>query len=180
MNLSALIFGERRPWQVAALFDDEQEARQAAEAVVAEERLQPDQVRIYRPSDALAPGKLNPRRRSFGIARTLVRAHLVLGAVGALAGLLVALSMQVIGFAAFAGSPIYATALVTFLGLIAGLLLGGLVSLRPDQDVLRYRLEEAMADGQRWAVVVRARDHGEETRAGRTLQARYGELIAAL
>jgi len=47
MNYSALIFGERRPWQVAALFDDEQEARQAAEAVLAEERLQSDQARTW-------------------------------------------------------------------------------------------------------------------------------------
>jgi len=180
MNLSTLIFGERRPWQVAALFDDEQEARRSAEAVQTEEQLEPEEVVVFRPSDAQAPGKLNPRRRSVGIARTLVRAHLVLGAVGAVVGLVVALAVLASGFGAFTGSPIYSTALVTLLGLIGGLLLGGLVSLRPDQDVLRYRLEEAMADGDRWAVVVRARDHGEETRAGRSLRAHDGELIAAL
>lgn len=180
MKASSTVFGERFPHQAAAVFDTEQEARQAAAAVQAELGLDPSQVRVFRPEDAAAQGKLNSRRQSPGIARTLVKSHLVLGAVGAGAGLIVAMGLLWMGFGAFVASPVFGSALVVFLGLIAGLLLGGLVSMRPDQDVFGYRLEAAMTEGSRWAVVVRARDHGEEIRAGQTLQAHHGELVAAL
>lgn len=179
MRASSAIFGERFPWQVAAVFEDEERARGAAETLQSEENLRPEQVRIYRPEEAGAPGKLNPRRQNHGIAGTLVKSHLTLGVAGALAAFLLAMLLLWSGFQAFVASPAIATAAVTFLGLIAGLLLGGLVSLRPDQDVLRFRLEEAMASEHGWAVVVRARTHGEETRAAQRLQERDGKVISA-
>jgi len=68
-------------------------------------------------------------------------------------GLLVALGIHAVGFEAFVGSPIYATALLIFLGLIAGLLLGGLVSLRPDQACCAtgWKRPWRTADAGRWS-----------------------------
>lgn len=180
MKASAAIFGEPYPWQVGAVFDDERAARRAAAAVRAEENLAPDQVAIFKPQDVQSPEMLNPRSRSRGIAHTLVRAHVVLGILGALGGLVVGLALLAAGVGPFASNAVFATALTTALGLVAGLLLGGLVSLRPDQDVLRLRLEKAMAEGDRWAVVVHARDHGEGSRVGQALRAWHGTVIAAL
>jgi hypothetical protein len=59
---------------------------------------------------------------------------------------------------------------------VAGLLLGGLFSLRPDHDLLITRVEEAARSG-RWAVVVHARDHGEERKAREVLERMSDRVI---
>ena len=116
-----------------------------------------------------------------GIARTLVKAHLVLGGIGALVGLRIALALLLFtGVRAFTSSPAFSIGLLTALGLVAGLLLGGLVSLRPNQDVLRMRLAKVMGDGERWAVVVHARDHADESRERKIPEQQCGEIVAVL
>jgi hypothetical protein len=178
MKATTAVFGERFPWKVGAVFDDPEAARQAFEAVTAEAALPPSQVRMVKPGETAGKRRLEPESR--GIGWTIVRAHLTLGMVGALVGMLVAGVLLLTGIGAFTSSPLVTAVLATVFGFVAGLLLGGLVSLRPDQDVLSVRLEDALRDGQHWAVLVHARDHGEERRAKDVLEGRHGRVIAGL
>jgi hypothetical protein len=87
---------------------------------------------------------------------------LVLGLV--IAGILVLTEV-----AAFASNPGYTFLVFAFFGGIFGMLLGGLLALRPDHDPLINRVKKASRKG-RWSVVVHARDHDEEQRAKDALE----------
>jgi hypothetical protein len=153
---------------VSAEFQSDDQARHAAKKLVAEAGLPSRQVRVVKPHDRSVSRKLEPEPQ--GIARTLVRSHLTLGLGGGVLGLITGLVLASSGIDAVASSPAYTIGLLTGFGAILGMFLAGLISLRPDHDLVIDLVETAANEG-RWSVVVHAHNHKEEHQAKQTLDA---------
>ena len=172
---ASAFFGEKYLTKVAAVFDDADQARAAAERVGREANIASDQIRVLRPDDPAMSRKLEPETR--GIARTLLRAHVTLGTAGLLIGLGAAFLLLALDIVLFAWNPLYTVLVFAFFGAIAGLLLGGLVSLRPDHDRLIAWVRSSAREGE-WFVLVHARDHEQERRAKDALQALSRKVVS--
>jgi hypothetical protein len=146
-------FGERSLTLVAADFEDRTSAERAAETLKRDPELD-GEVAVIRPGDPLTSRKLEPEQR--GIWWTLVRSHIVFGIAGAAAG--AAIALMLIGtWAAAADSPGFVTLFVTVMGAFFGMMIAGLVTLRPDHGIVIRQVREALGKG-RYAVVVRPLD----------------------
>lgn len=174
---ASAFFGEKYLTKVAAVFGDGDQARAAADRVARDAHIASDQIRVLSPDDPAMSRKLEPETR--GIARTLARSHITLGIAGLLVGLGAALLLIALDIILFAWNPLYTVIAFGFFGAIAGLLLGGLVSLRPDHDRLIAWVRASAREGQ-WFVVVHARDHDEERRAKEALQGLSGKVATTL
>lgn len=177
MSTHSLLFGERSLTTVAALFGQPRDARDAAQDVVHDARLPPTQVRVVGPGDPAVDRKLEPEDR--GIASTLVKSHVTLGIGGFVIGLTAGAVLLLAGIGWAVASPWYTLGLAAAFGAVGGLLLGGLVSIRPDRAMLDTVVEAAIQKG-RWAVIVHPVKHGEDMRALEVLQRSGGEVIRTL
>ena len=139
---------ERSPTLVIADFGTNEAAAAALAA------LHDQQAFIVGPKDPMAPRKLEPDSR--GIGRTLLMSHLLLGAAGALVGLLAGW-LLIRNWPAAALSPGYTLFVATALGAVFGMLLAGLISIRPDHVVLIRQAHAARKRG-RWIVAVHPTD----------------------
>jgi hypothetical protein len=174
---SSIIFGERSLTKIAALFDQAMDARVAAERVVRDGRLPLKRVLIVGPSDRALGRKLEPEDE--GIFWTLVKAHVRLGAGGLVFGLLFGWLLLISDLEFATASPYYTVGVAGMFGLIAGLLLGGLVTLRPDHTVLITRVKEGLGRGQ-WAVLVHPTSRDQGIRAVNVLEHCGGAVIETL
>ena len=173
----SMIFGEQSLTKVAALFDQAIDARAAAERVVRDGRLPMKRVLVVGPGDRALGRKLEPEDR--GIFSTLLKAHISLGGAGLIVGLLFGW-IQVLSGVQFAeASPYYTVGVAGAFGMIAGLILGGLVTLRPDHTVLITRVKEGLRNGQ-WAVVVHPTSRDQESRALNVLEHCGGAVVQTL
>ena len=170
----SVLFGERSLSKVAGVFDEGQEARSVMEEILHEAVLDPVQVQVVRPNDPAVGNKLEPEET--GIARTLIRAHITLGLVGLIAGLAFAAVLILSGVDFARSSPYYTVILAAGFGTAVGMMFGGLVTLRPDHDLLIYEVEEA-AQQCHWAVVVHPVDHEQEMRARQVIERSHGHLV---
>jgi hypothetical protein len=173
----SLLFGERSLTTVAALFGQAQDARDAAEHVVQDGRLPAEQVKVMGPGDPAIERKLEPEEP--GIFHTLIKAHVVLGIVGVIGGLLLAWVLYSAGVGFAVSSPFYTFVILGIFGLLGGLMLGGLVTIRPDRTLLDTKVEEAVYEGQ-WAVVVHPTNRGQEERARDVLEHSGGQVVRTL
>jgi hypothetical protein len=141
-----------------------------AEAVVGELRRQAafseDEVDLIEPGDPAADRKFLPD--SAGVRRSLVHWHLVLGAAGLAIGVIVAIVLIVAGIELFELSPGYTFLVTVFFGTLFGLLLGGLVSIRPDQGHAAAEIKDRSAVGC-WTVVVHCHSRDQTALARRLL-----------
>lgn len=169
--------GEVSNSKLAAVFDSAVAARDAAAAVVAAAGLQPAQVKLVAPDEPEPDIKLEPE--GGGIWRTIVVAHLRLGIAGAVVGAIAAGIMIWAGLPFVARSPMAALAVATCFGAVGGLLLGGLVSIRPDHDRYVQATHDAMA-AHRTTVVVHALSHEQQQRARDFLVERGAEVTGTL
>ncbi len=176
MALSA-IFGERYLSKAGGVYDSEEEAREVARRIGDRTSVRDEQVKVVNPHDRQVGRKLEPE--STGIAYTLVKSHVTLGIIGAVVGLLVGLLLVSFGGQMFATSPSYTTIVAAAVGAIAGLLLGGLASIRPDHDLLITEVQRAAKQG-RWAVVVHARDEDEKRAVEAVLKERAEDVKKTL
>jgi len=171
------VSGEVSNSKLAAVFDSGAAARDAAAAVIAEIGLQPAQVKVITPGEPDADIKLEPE--GGGIWRTIVRAHVWLGIAGAVLGAVAFGIMMAMGVPFVARSPVAAGLATVFFGTVGGLLLGGLVAIRPDHDRYVHATHDAM-DARRTTVVVHALSHDEQSRAKAFLAGRGGEVTGTL
>jgi hypothetical protein len=158
--------GERMNSMVGADFGSAEAAESAADAVRADRGLDASGLQVIRPQDPEMDRKLEPE--SGGIAGTLVRAHVVLGVLGLLGGLTLSLALVAFGIQPLAASPIMSVGVITAFATVAGLLLGGLFSLRPDHDPLIHQAKSSARSG-RWFVVVHTRKPEQKERAASVL-----------
>ncbi len=171
------ITGELSNHKVAAVFASSAAAKQAADDVLTELLLGEAQVQLVRPGETRTSRKLEPE--SQGIWRTIVVAHVRLGVVGLVLGALAFAVLYAVGPPFIVNSPIAALLVLLFFGAVAGLLLGGLVSLRPDHDRYVEATRDAMATG-RTTVVVHALTSQQRAAAAEFLRGHGGEVTSTL
>jgi len=169
--------GERYPSRVAAAFDDASTAQRAAKELRQETGLSEEQVRIVDPYDPSVASKIEPENR--GIGRTVVRTHLLFGGLGLFAGLAIAATMLGGGPASSLSQPVMVIVTLAVFGAVAGLLVGGLISVRPDHARL-YVLAREAARGGDWLVIALASDRAQRDRARNILARRTSELAQSL
>ncbi len=155
-RLKTLLFGERSVTKVAGLFASRAEADLAASILVDSSGLSAAQVNVFGPADgtfsreAVLGRAMEPEQR--GIWLTVIRAHLALGALGLLAGALLYAVLMSIDSPALRSTPGMGFVALAGFGATFGLILGGALSLRPDQARLIARVRRGLRSGQ-WAVV---------------------------
>ena len=177
MNVLATLTGEMSDTKVAGVFNNERLAREVARQARAVLGLRPSQVQVVTRRDSHPGRKLEPEGR--GIFRTALIAHFKLGVVGMVLGVLVFVSLHTRDVPAVVNSPGMAAMAILLLGGFAGLLAGGLVTLRPDHTPLLAKVDEALGEG-RYAVVVHAFDDDQSACAQAFLAGQGGETIRTL
>lgn len=177
MSTLSPVTGEASDSKVAAIFDSERSARRIAQALRKTLRLRQSQVQVITPEDRHPGRKMEPE--DSGIFRTLVLAHVRMGLVGAAAGVLLFALLYFGGLDLVTASPGFASALIIGYGAVFGLMVGGLVTLRPDHDPYIHKVRDALAEG-RSAVVVHAFDAEQRKAAKEALDAQGGETIRTL
>ena len=171
------ILGETWGSKVAAVFPDAAQALARATALREALSLDASQVRTVTPRDRHPGRALEPE--SHGIFRTMLRAHAWLGVAGLAAGALLFLVLWLAQVPMVVGAPRAAAIAILLLSGFGGLMLGGLVTLRPDHDPFILEVLEAIGEG-RSAVVVHATDPNQHQRAVHWLQAAGGDVVATL
>lgn len=177
------LFGEKSLTKVVGLY------RNAADAAVAADKAQrlpgmtASQIRILGPKDAR-----NSRRELFGrslepeqqgILKTILRAHLVTGIVGAALGLLLYAWLLKSGQPMVVSTPWLAFLAIVGFSTTFGLLLGGLISLRPDHVKLITDVRSALSDNQ-WALILHPTNAEQATAARDLLAASGAEVLNTL
>lgn len=153
---------ERFPSMVGIGFDDAASARAALLTLSQDPGLATARIALVEPGDPQLARKVEPE--SQGIARTMIRAHLTLGLAGLIFGLVLAFALLAADVPMFTSSPAITIVTVAAFSLIFGLMLGGLVGLRPDHDTVISRARDFSSAGK-WFVIVHARDTVQRDRA---------------
>lgn len=177
MNVISVFTGERSDSKVAAIFADEAAARQVARRTQQALALSPAQVLVLTPADRHPGRKLEPEGRR--IFHTLLISHARLGGLGVAAGVLVFVLLYLSGVALVRSEPVWTAILLAAFGGGAGLLAGGLVTLRPDHTPLLARVNDALEQGH-CAVVVHPFDSGQRDRAQRFLSQVASDTVSTL
>ena len=163
--------------KVAGIFANEPAARAEADRLRAALQLSDAQVQVITPSDPRPGHKLEPE--SHGIFRTMIRAHVVLGLLGAVAGALAYAVLWSMDIPYIVNSAVMAASVLVAFGAVAGLMFGGLVTLRPDHDPFINRVREALGEG-RSAVVVHAFSREQNAQARELLQHASDDVVSTL
>jgi hypothetical protein len=169
------LFGERSLTLVAATFADGMSAAGAATELRAD--MPQTEVNLVRPGDAGFARKMEPE--SQGIWRTAIRSHLALAPAGLASGAAVAATLVAFGWPAAASSPMLATLFFATLGLFAGLMLAGLLTLRPDRSRVTLSIRRRSRAGK-WAVVAHPTSREQSERAVARLRKAGGAVIRSL
>ncbi len=149
------LFGEKATTKIAAFFDTEDQLDTVAATLRARAQLQAGQLRTVRPGEHDFGRKLEPEGR--GITRTAIRSHLILGLAGLAVGFIAWLALYLAGVTAIISSPGFGAGAFLFFGAIAGLLLGGLITARPDHQLVIQPVRTASEEG-RWSLIVHPTD----------------------
>ncbi|MCX7034032.1 MAG: hypothetical protein NT046_08695 [Arenimonas sp.] len=171
------ITGEVSNSKLAGVFNTEASARAGVDAVVFGAGLQASQVKLVTPAEPHPNIKLQPE--GAGIWRTILVAHLWFGIGGIAAGLLAWGVLMWLGVTLIVSSALVSGIAFVFMGGIAGLMLGGLVALRPDQDRYVQATQDAIAE-RRFTVLVHALSNNEADRAATVLGGLGAEVTRTL
>jgi hypothetical protein len=172
---NASLFAERSSTLVAATFRDRAAAVDAASALQA--HMPQAEVDLVRPQDKDFARKMEPD--SQGIWRTAIRSHVVLGLIGMGLGAACAATLVGVGWPAAVESPVLAALFLSNLGLFAGLMLAGLLTLRPDRGRVTLAIRRRNRAGQ-WAVVAHSTSPAQLERAVLSLQKSGGTVVRSL
>ena len=168
-----LIFGERSLTKVAGIYSTAQGAEDARARVRRGGTWADGQVVLLTPADAAMSRrdmakKMEPESR--GIGRTILRAHLFTAFVGIAVGAGAWGLFMYVGNGLIGGSPGLSFIAFAFFGTVFGLMLGGLISLRPDHALLITVVRSALRSGL-WAAVVHPFDEKQAEEAVDLLRA---------
>ena len=169
------LFGERSLTLVAANFRNGKDAARAASAL---RRMMPAaEVDIVQPGEPDLARTMEPDQR--GIWRTLLRTHLVLGVTGPVVGVAVALGLVWAGWAGAVSSPWLTGLFLATIGGFVGMMVAGLLTLRPDHARVIHHVRQAVRRGQ-WAVVAHPADQTQADEARAELETAGGEVMRSL
>jgi hypothetical protein len=177
------LFGEKSLTKVVGLFPDKSRADAAAFTVLKAPGMTAGQVRVLGPQDATMSHRevfgrtMEPEQR--GIFKTLLITHGITGLAGAVLGILLFTWFYRTGQPMVASSPLLALIAIVGFATTFGLLLGGLIAIRPDHVWLITAVRSALKEN-RWAVVVHPLD-ASQTEAAKTMLRESGaELLKSL
>lgn len=171
------LFGEKATTKLAGFFDTQDQLEKVSSELRRVSGLQNPQLWIVHPHDSEFDRKLEPETQ--GVARTAIRSHLILGAVGLVGGLVLWAVLYALGIAAIRSSPYYSGGAILAFSTVAGLLLGGLVTARPDHQVVIQAVEKATREG-RWTLVMHPRDDAQCKSAESVLAAANVETVRSV
>lgn len=150
MPTQDVLSGEHFSHKVTAEFDSQDAADNAVKTLIDKAGLPPSQITVIQPHDPNMARKIEPEAKEIG--RTLAKAHVTLGLGGLILGLVLAAVLVTVGPTATQSSPVMTFIALGFLFSILGLLLGGIISLRPDHDPMIEHTRTA-TDAGLWTVV---------------------------
>lgn len=180
MKIRHVIFGEHSLTKLAGLFECQRDAERVAWELKRNAGLNDGQVSLVGASDGTAldsptfSRKLEPEQA--GIWRTLIRAHVIGAIAGMVAGLLVYAGFVVAHSSAILSTPAMSLVAMVFLGGLAGLLVGGLLSLRPDHYRVIAVVRRAIREEQ-WALVIHPVTEMQLDQSLKILQARSCRVV---
>ncbi len=173
--LNNVLTAEKYSSKVCAAFDSEYEAKQSIIALTRNVNVDQIQMNILRPDDKDFEQKLEPERK--GIRDTLVRSHLILGATGLVSGVILYFILYSLDIAMVTQSPYFAFFVVIAFSTTAGLMLGGLASLRPDHDPM-IQFARNNSASKRFVLLVHAADRLQKNKIKDILQDHTNSVIA--
>jgi len=159
------VLGENYSHKISAEFDSRMAADNAAESLKFA-GIPLAQIQVIKPNDPHMARKVEPEMQ--GIARSLVKAHVMFGLIGLVVGLVTAALLVTIGPAVTRSSPLMTFIALGFLCTVLALLLAGVVSLRPDHDLLIEKARTATNTG-RWTVVAHCDSVEQQEQAKTTM-----------
>jgi hypothetical protein len=171
------LFGEMATTKIAATFETEAAAASAVATLHSSTGLHTAQLQLIKPYERDYSKKLEPESR--GIVRTAVRTHLILGAVGAIVGAMVWGLLYSKGLPTIVSSPQASAVALVFFSAVGGMLLGGLITARPDHQIVIQRVQEATQAG-RWSVVVHPRNPRQCEAAMAVLREHDPDLVRSI
>jgi hypothetical protein len=120
-----------------------------------------EQISTVSPEDIDFEYKLEPDSK--GIGQTVLRSHLILGFACSVVGLIIAGVLMTIGPAFATSSPVMMLSAAAILGAFIGLLIAGVISIRPDHE---QPINSARhATHYQWSVVVQTKAHHQIEKA---------------
>lgn len=161
-----IISGERFDHKIAAVFVNESEALDAVEQLRSNTRIRDAQIFIINPHDPHTGKGLEPEDK--GIWKTLVRSHIGLGIAGAVAGLLFFALLMAIGIAFVVDNAYTTTLILLVFGAVGGMMLAGLMTLRPDHEAYLINARQALKAGK-FVVAVHAASSEQQEEAEKIL-----------
>lgn len=183
MNLKQLFFGEKSLTKVAAIFDSRGRAETTALRLRQAAGLSEAQIKLVGPQDAVGvvepplSRKLEPE--SSGIWHTILRAHLVTGLMGMAMGALLYAGLWMMGNTSVMSHPFLMLLVTLFFGTIFGMLVGGLLSLRPDHYRVMSAVRKAIKRGG-WAVISHPVNHDQTREVINELQRHRVNVVRSL
>lgn len=150
---------EKYTGRVAAVYGDEASAHAAKQKLI-DNGISPSLINVVKPDDSAISKKIEPD--SQGIAKTIVKSHGWLGLIGVIAGILIATILVFSGPEMTQSSPLFTYLVFIFFGLLFGMMLAGMISIRPDHDPLITKTIEASHE-HHWTVTVQTEEHEEIT-----------------
>ena len=148
------LFGERATTKIAAIYDTRELATAAAESLSRGAGLESNQWTLISPQEKGFSRKLEPETQ--GIARTGIRSHLILGAVGFLAGVMLWALLYWMPITYIVASPVASAAVIVSFATILGMMMGGLITARPDHQIVILKVRKAAEQGK-WSLVLHPR-----------------------
>jgi len=167
MNDDLDLTGEKSNHKCVAVFDHHEDANDQRERLIDELSIDAGQLQLVQPRTRRPGRKLLPE--SSGIWDTMLRSHLIMGLAGALAGTTVFLGLLAGGIQPIVSNPFSAGFAFIHVGTLFGLMIGGLLTLRPDQVPYIRGAMRALRCGQT-VLVVHARSAQQLSTAKALLQ----------
>ncbi|MBS8239530.1 hypothetical protein DYI22_03325 [Marinobacter lipolyticus] len=177
MKPAVAVTGESADHKVAAVFSNETEAHRAVKALSGTAGLEGAQIKLLSPEDAHQERQIEPE--AGGIWRTLVRAHIGLGLLGAVAGALLFFVLFASGIEFIRQSAVMAAIVLTAIGGAIGLMAGGLVTLRPDHARYAQAAQSALKKGE-YVLTVHARSGDQLKAAVAELEHHHAKIVRTL
>lgn len=161
------VIDERHSGKVAGVYEQEVSAQQAIQDLKDKGGFSSEEVSLIPPNDPKFGQKLEPDSR--GIGQTLLKSHLIFGSYGLVVGLVIAALLTIYGPTLTTSNPQMVFIALAPAGTFVGLLIAGLVTLRPDHDALINQTRQATSHNK-WTVVVQTKDDQQITRAKQLMQ----------
>lgn len=171
------LFGERALSMIAAAFDTQEEDERTLKQLQGASDFGSGQLQMVAPFEKDFGRKLEPE--SQGVARTAAKSHLVLGGIGFGLGILLWIVLFALGMAVIRSSPLLSAIAIIFFLTIAGLLLGGLLTARPDHQTVIQEVKTATEAGK-WSIVVHPLSPAQHDAALATLKQRHADTTETL